>query len=421
MRVYLSRWDWVASLPEAHWQAPVQRLADRQAGIRLLSALDLRPNIKAGQAGPGNAGHFGLFAYNTPIVSPLVEADLGDDPQGILSPARIAGIESRLGLVDGTITSTRLLDVVFEVMTQRAQVGGANRPNPILPGQDLKLSLSIGGVAKTVTLEPRASPEWGICRASLRESYRRVRSDTLAGRVRPNSHRKYLGALRRKYRIENHMEFVPPDLSDEGWLEPDTTVTDSFDRADSTDLGANWTEDRGDFQILTNVLDIVSLGASPNITAQATHNTSLSTDDHYSQALINRQTTGSAKGPGMIVRFGDIDNYYLGRVFILPVDLLLISKMVTGTPSDLALFEEDWTNGAEMELRVDGSTLNLYKDNVLKIGPITDTSLTGQLKVGVWTDDATSGVNWDTFEGADLAVAVARRRVGVGLGHSGRM
>ena len=424
MRVYMGRWQWIddpAQAPEAHWQAPVQLKADRQAGIAMPAALDLRPRSKSGQAGPDNTGHYGLFVYNVAVTSPLLERDLGDDPQRVLTVAQIDAIGFGLGIDAGTITSRCLNDVFFEIMTVRAQVGGTNRANPMMPDQNMRLSLNIGGVTKTVTITPGTSPEWPSIRASLRGAYRRVRDATFAGRVKPDSHKKYLGALRRKYKFDNYREFVPPDLPDEGWLEPDTTVTDSFDRADSTDLGANWTEDRGDFQILTNVLDVVSLGALPNNTAIATHNTSLSTDDHYSQSLINRQTTGAAIGPGMIVRFGDIDNYYLGRVKISGVDDLAITKRVTGVQTDLGTLTEDWTNGAEMEMRVDGSPLNLYKDNVLKVGPITDTDLTGQLKVGVWTNDATAGVDWNLFEGADLAAAIARRRIGVGLGHSGRM
>lgn len=194
------------------------------------------------------------------------------------------------------------------------------------------------------------------------------------------------------------------------------TFTDNFDRADSTNLGADWDEiavDAGsDHAISTNRLRHNTGGGAEGYVRMVNP---LDTDNHHALVTLADQPSGTGYF-GPTVRMSTADRtFYLGyrRETVGVVDLrdkFHISKWVAGTETILVSEGAASTQPAmpyTFDLTADGSTLTLAINGVDTL-TVTDTSITGNLRAGVWSLITTAGtrvVDWDDFTAADLSAA----------------
>jgi hypothetical protein len=179
-----------------------------------------------------------------------------------------------------------------------------------------------------------------------------------------------------------------------------TTFTDDFNRADtgaSGGWGANWTTYQegsatsSGFQILTNKAHIVT---SFTLRSAKWNGGSVGADQ-FSQATMS---AGSVDfGEYVAVRKADGNNFYAaGRLNDVTVRLV---KYVAGVQTTLDTQTVSTVNGDVFKLTVSGTTLNFYVNGVLKIGPITDSSLaSGQ--PGLRSINTT---DWEDWSGGDLS------------------
>src|SRR3990167_7573215 len=152
---------------------------------------------------------------------------------------------------------------MWDVLNKYSDPDGITAPKPIMPTKELNLDLHLGGFSliRTKSVDP-SIPEWGKIVESLKRGYRKIRTESLAGLHKYNGivdreiHLRVLNFWEEKYGVD-YEQFIPGDLPDEGMRPHRTIITDDFNRTDG-ELGANWTDDNGDADILSNQWDVTS-------------------------------------------------------------------------------------------------------------------------------------------------------------------
>lgn len=390
MYVALGRWRWTDFEGGKCWSPPAGAVA----------ALDLRSLPQQDIA--GGTGGFGLFGFDTDPGAGV----LGEDPEGVVGPTRRQALADALGV---EISSARLGNIVAELLTARADPTGQAFARPIMPDRD-GLTLRFGTIARREAFDlkhPHAAKVLGV----LREDYRAIRA-------RGGPHRKFLGALLRKYRTSDYRQFQPADLPDEEPIEPTTTITESFNTADSATLGPDlsWTEVSGVYEVLSNQCRGTSDGS---VVRSARAESDLSSADHYSQidAIAN-----SGANTGLFIccfRFESAANTYYRYITRMSDGLNQLQKVVTGTPTNLvtgttsALSLPDTLRGD-----VSGSTLTGYR-NGASTATVSDTAITGHLRCGLGIQNVTGGSgdvdNFEASDGLSIVQLVGRRANHPGL------
>ena len=186
-----------------------------------------------------------------------------------------------------------------------------------------------------------------------------------------------------------------------------TTITESFNKADSDILGPDltWTELAGDIDVVSNQARSATLGGFVRARAE----TDLSSDDHYAQAVVGASEETALARPGVITRKDSsttLTQYEFRAYF--DNDTVLIVRLVGGTATTIGgAWAYTLTAGTTYTIKgsVDGSTLKLYMNGVQQGTDITDTQITGNLRCGLVGFKNTSGyVSWDNFEAGDLII-----------------
>lgn len=178
--------------------------------------------------------------------------------------------------------------------------------------------------------------------------------------------------------------------------------TDAFTRADSTNIGTDWTEVSGDWTIVSNQLN--QNGSGANIWAR--WNTDLDTSNNYTQSTLSYTTGVSTNNHGTVCRYSSSANTgYL--IYCLGTGLTYASKVVTGTKTDLT--SSGWIGryfaaNDVMRVEADGSSVRTLV-NSTQYNIVTDTSITSGLRGGVvaYTNGA-GRVRFDNFETGDIVL-----------------
>lgn len=253
--------------------------------------------------------------------------------------------------------------------------------------------------------------EWGksrvtsILQACLRDQFRSLHQDANAGKLRDKFHHlRVLDYWCEQYRLDDWREFVPKSLQKDtpGRIRHETTITDSFTRANAGTLGSSaegwsWTTVAGSWQIVSN--------AAANIGTQgsARAGSDLSSTNHYAQGTVT--PSGISAGCGCCVRFAtSADTYYLGWGRNNATITYRLRKQVAGTGTTLNDVNTTAFTGGVLKTEANGSSLTLYKAGSVVNGPITDTSITTGTRCGVAVQ-ASAGGTVDDWSAADLAAS----------------
>lgn len=398
MRFWVGPWVWESTIQPNHWAMPTGSLA----------SLDLRsiPQCEARVTPQGSA----VFVTANATTLGTDYTNLGTDSNAILSNPQKAAWRTRFGLPNPLAAST-LVDMVWETLTIQADPTGVNRVLPLVPSIDRQFELWIAGTrvkSKRFNLgDDEAIPVIEL----LKRMYRQARQNSLDGISHPQHYRKFLGALARKYGID-YRNFIPSDLPDEGELSPETTITETFNTANSSTLGPNltWVEytanaatDR--FTIVSNTCRVIELDVDGGSSARA--ESDLSSADHYAQVVIAAiGSTTQNKQIGACCRFSaSAQTHYLARA-LQTNDTFGICKIVAGTLTALgsAVSQVPAASGI-VRLTCNGSSIKSTYSGVDK-ETITDTAITTGTRCGIFGYSANTlgDADLDSFEAGDLGV-----------------
>jgi hypothetical protein len=386
-KLFLGPIPWIAkSYLGGHYAPP--------AGV--LGWIDLRSYLQC--ATTDNAGDgFGIFEVPDDL-------DLGSDytPFGGLadsiSPKQRNLIASALGLKQRPVGG-RVADYLYEILTLHTDPKGVDLCQPLMPGIHLAIELVLSG--RTLVRKPftAALPEAANIRAALHNQYRAHREATLAGDMPAQHHLKVLDFWAKQYRLHPDW-FIPADLPKEKPVPHETTITDNFNRANSSTLGGpswTWTEVNGNWEILSN-----QLHGEESVASQARAESDLSSADHYAQIAVKDTSNGSETLAGAITRFHASDNWtgYVG-IWAPSGTTYEIIKVVSGSGTLLFQGGSLFPDGTVVKMASNGSTQTIYKDGVSQATG-TDTAITGNLRTGVYSY-STNVNTLDNFQAADLA------------------
>ena len=397
---------------------------------------------------PGG-GHIGMLELNGPshraiVVYPSPRVipgaiSLGTDIEGQIRLADRQGIASELGL-GRALVETRLDRIISELYQAHVSADGSTSWKPVRGKPSSGLVINLGGFGRIID-EPYDSTSELNTIEVFQADYRRnrnmqstftaaelkkwnnqfrtpgefVANDNLDDITAFNrwliSLQKWTGATRRQLQVKA-TDILPPEFAGDGERVPATTITDDFNRADG-ELGANWTDDNGDADILSNQWDVTTGEAMSRYSG-----TSLSTDDHRAQADF--ADGGQYEGPVIRKVASGTLTFYTSIIRVNKTDLEIF-KRIAGSYTELQsdVVDAQVVND-EIKIDADGSTIRHFFKGVQAGSDLTNSDVTGNLQVGLVALGTIAFA--DNFEAADLAAGAAtiipqimhhRRQIGV--------
>lgn len=192
------------------------------------------------------------------------------------------------------------------------------------------------------------------------------------------------------------------------------TITESFNKADSSTLGPDltWTELTGDTQIVGNRARCVSTYSGSANRADS----DLASANHYAQIAVYIDGSDDGRGAGPIVRK---DSSATLTCYLLWVDVASAGnfrytfyKVVGGSFTAIGSSTSvTVASGDVFRLSADGTTLSAYKNGTL-LGTQTDSSISTGTRCGfrLYSGGGTptvTAVEIDNFEAGDLTAAAS--------------
>jgi len=402
---YLGQWEWNTCLDKdgnsichEHWQAPHQEVST--------GAIDLRP-IDAQAIAGGTPQGYAIFTYST-TVADINMTYLGNGKDDISLTKNIQKIESKLGITP--LKSTTPKEIIYELLTDKADPTGTTFAKPLMPTQDMKLDVKIGteGTIKEVPFVPLVSPESEKIIKVIQNDYVKM-----AENENPIHVGKWLDSLQEKYKIP-YQNFIPQDAEIKLAAIPhSTTQSENFNCADSGSsmtCQLTWTNLANNMGITGNKGYAVT-----NVSTEwARAESDVSSTDHATTVTI----------PGEFADTGFGLEYYVFTRYSSSVDTayahyasqtnstnnVCVAKDVTGTFTTLGggcvsstlLIANDVLKGDS-----NGSTITTYI-NGTSIKSVTDTAITTGTRGGLGgrTDSHNNGghitATFDNWSIADL-------------------
>lgn len=392
---YRGPWIWNEHGTEPCWQPP-----DGCVG------LDLRSLPEQSQQG-GTPG-LGLF------VTTDNEAKLGSDYDligrghwGDEKPTqRIKdALPKRRGYA---VKGDDLLGMIWDLLTDGADPTGDEFARPLMPEHDGRLALHFGRShhERFSLAAGHASKVRDVLSGDFRTTFDEVQSGT----AREGHHQRCLDALCEKYGTEDWQQFVPTDLRAEvpGRLKHETTITESFNKADSTTLGPDltWTETLNNLEVVGNACRSVNTTAT---FSEARAESDLSSADHYSQIVLASVSATVAFGIGSrsSVRHHLVDRTYYSTIHeTLSGSDRGVHKRINGAFTYLGNGGALLASGVTLQCRVSGSSIEAFANGLSWLGPFTDTAISGGTRTGIGHRRTTVTDDYlDAFEAADLVAS----------------
>jgi hypothetical protein len=364
------------------------------------SGLDLRPIEK--QSTQGGSPEVGLFAGDGEYSSDY-------DLLGVGSMRDIKASKKMRDAIPGKIRpkGDDLLGLIFDLLTDGADPDGIDGPKPLMPTGGT-LELTFGNVRHCENFK------WGDRRTAkvrdvLRRDFASAMDDSISGKMRDKEqHLRILDATCEKYGVDDWKEFVPVNRvkNIKGRVPHETTITDNFNKANSSTVGnlLTWTKVNNAWANNTNAAQYTTIGGSTNGFIRA--ESDLSSSDHYSQCVAsNIGSSGTTNGGGAAARFasGASTFYY---VFAYRFDSkLYLSKTVAGTDTTLTSATITIAPPQTFQIRCSGSSIKGYQEGVERVST-TDTAISGNTRGGIVSYQVMAGgAFFDDFEASDLAAS----------------
>ena len=356
------------TLPVQYWIGPYRQIIDPEMGEMyappegFLSALDLRH-------GGGGSGFFCLPENVNPGSGYTLIGSSLDDLAESSKWQDAAEIDA-----DGDT----MLDRAWSSLTDASDPDGITGPRPLMPtsGGILEIQLQNHSVVRSERYTPKHSHE-GKVEEMVRRTYQNAS---------PQVRAKLLGAMRRKLGMtdaEAIGRLIPRGEPRVEPRKPTTTFSDDFNRANSSNIGANWTEYNG------GLLSIVSNELKSNANTQsAIWNTSFSADDMYAQVVLRNTLVDINNGTNTrgVVRYAAPPTAREVGYSCLTKNVSPKFRMVWNTANTYNIFATTDTptiaQGDTIQIRADGSTISARHNGSEELSA-TDTNITGNLDAGV--------------------------------------
>jgi hypothetical protein len=401
MKYYLGPHVWDTSTPLSFWRAPTG----------CLHHIDLRaiPHMSVAGGSPAGVGLFGM-----PNAAPM-SSDyrlFGQGP-GLTQITPVEADRSVFSSMVGvpSVDGTSLAEWVYTLLTLYSDVRGDTAVRPLMPSSGGRM-----GACGIVRQFDATAPHCAKVLQALRQQYRQAAQAAANGlmldqfgRPDPQKHRKILGDMLRRYRGTNESAIIPADMPQVAALEPETSISDNFNRANSTGLGTaaggwSWAAiNTGSCNIVSNQAVIQN---APGYGSQRAE-TDLSSSDHYAEISIVSSNIGSNyMGPS--ARFSASVQTFYAEAYSYAAGggvAMYMFKWVTGTATALGSAATITTAVPELyRTECNGSVITGYQAGVSRLVR-TDTSITGNTRTGFTGDKSGSSEIVDDFSAADLAAA----------------
>jgi hypothetical protein len=174
-----------------------------------------------------------------------------------------------------------------------------------------------------------------------------------------------------------------------------TTFTDDFNRADSTNLGANWVEVSGDWSIISNQLSSGSAGGTIILRAAG----AMATNDNSAQVTI--AATGAVSHGVWCRGNSTFTSGYLWRNDGTSWNLF---SNVGGSFTSIGSFAGAAVAGDAAKVQAVGSTVKGYVNGIERVS-VVNTAVTTGTSVGIRAE-STNLLRFDDFTGADVTSGV---------------
>jgi hypothetical protein len=185
-------------------------------------------------------------------------------------------------------------------------------------------------------------------------------------------------------------------------------ATDNFDRADNTDLGANWTPRPNSMQILSQKVAAFVAGDDE---AEAYTGISWPDDQYVQVAVSGLTTTGGGTGIGVILRCADGNNFYRVVVSGEASNNVSVSKQVATVFTTITNRTTAWSDGDVLKVDVIGDTLRVYKNGVQLGADIAGDGALATGAVGIGYSSTASAARADLFEGGSPDTPGAQNQI----------
>lgn len=351
-------------------------------------ALDLRRVPDMSQTA---AAHRSLFWF--PVAVPRTARPLGNALDAPLSVADRDALAQAAGVTRWTSQPDTILRAVLMIFGDRCSLDPAATPRPLVPTTSRDMILHLGPHTHRERFEWGKHPQTDLLRAVQRDQFAAkwstVNSEQEAAQVR-----RELDYINCKFPGSDWREFIATGIRAElqSPLAHATSVGDTFERADNTDLNAShdgktlngspatwsWTEVVENTGIAAGRL--VGLGTqSANHAARI--ESDLSGSDHENEVIVTVLAANTARGCAPLIRFAAAATTYYGAVLRFG-GLFRLLKSITGTITNLTAGVSATIALPEtIKCRCSGSTLSSYRAAAL-VESITDTSIAANTRVG---------------------------------------
>ncbi len=336
---------------------------------------------------------------------------LGTDPNEIIKPEAVTEWSKATGIqVEGS--DHALYGLLMDALTVHADPTRANGPKPIMPTYSGDVVLNLDGDTILIDKYAQADPAYkSLVVEVVKEDYRDLRTDSLS--KDSDTYLKYLSVKAAQLGVSSD-SLIPADLPKEEPVKPETTIGDTFADTNGTALGSHTATGAnggwGWVAIATDHLDIdTNQLLSPNGGYGAYQADSvLSSDDMQSGGDL--VSWGSNQMFGAYSRI-DATNNYQYLTYNNATGTHRIFKIVSGSSSQVGsnVNGNIPSAGHSIVIVSDGSSHTGIVNGVTRIGPLTDTSITGITYAGLRLGN-TSGsttARADDFEAYDLYAVTA--------------
>ena len=366
---------------------------------------------------------FGGYGFFTTPDEIILSSDYTAFGKGHLS--ELSGDKTMWGsmLNISTLEGTTVLDWLWNTLTIHADPKGETHPAPLMPTSKNILNLHLGGHSLVRSKPFNISmPEAAPVIERKQTQYRQYRQLARDGKLNsdPDFHRRILDMWGEKYKLDNPEDiFIPSDLPREARLLHRTSVSDDFNRSnENLEVSANWSllgSGSGTPSLVVNSNRCREDSISPSA-SYGQHQTALSSDDHFAEIDIEVLTApSSTRSYGASnTRMSDngsaeLNSYtYEATITSASATLGRLKKFTGAGPTATVLADESETINLGDTIRVesDGSDITGKINGVITAGPVTDTSLSGELNTGLGSriqQGSVGDIELDNFAGADLA------------------
>lgn len=298
---------------------------------------------------------------------------LGGSLVDTLTPVRRAVLEAVIG---EPITASTITEVIAEILITRAREDGT-RWKPLRAGKDGKYHIWLGqreeAWQQTAWLYPYVLDNGLVADAS--------------------------NAV---------LETIEPALA---WA---ASIAEDFDCANSASLTCDltWTEFFGtEWEIASNQARVT--GLTGTVQKEARADSALAGESHWAQATLVSMTadnSGTTRCGPMARKDNSSTRTFYTFAGSMSNSLYVdfeTRKRIGGTLTTIATDTTDPVAGDVLQIYVDGSSISGYVNGVLRVGPTTDTSITGNTYTGIAyssNNTTTQSCVLDNFSAQDIVV-----------------